>query len=81
MSEQWLFSITPADISENIKSLNVGKTARDWMKTEVKRYRDFLANAQAEFAPALQDGGLPTMAVLDKFPDDIWQKFQTEFLA
>ncbi len=79
----WGYEIKPRRSTE-IKEMLLGSEARTWIRNEFKRLRDRLAElaTPGAVAPAyLQDGGLPTVGVLDSMDDEAWQSVEHEFLS
>jgi|GEM_PF-889939 len=79
----WAISVKPNGLASTMKSLLIGEDARDWIKQEIIRMREFLASVshQPALAQTLQDGGLPAEGVLQQLDDQAWEKFQQEFLS
>lgn len=78
----WLMKIAPVHLSSSLKILRVAEDAKEWMKEEVVRLRDFLAQraAGASPLPALTDGGLILPDAFDGMDPEGWNAFQKEFL-
>ncbi len=86
----WVMLIEPTDLAADIKQLSIGNEAALWLKEEIKRFRNFIT-AQAEALPAsgspavagvtLMDGGVPVNDVMEHSPQEVWRKFETDFLG
>ena len=79
----WAVRIKPDNISDTIKAFRVGHEAKEWMKEEIAKFREFLTSftADPQLAFTMQDGGIPVTGSLATLDDDAWKKFETEFLA
>ncbi len=86
----WIMLIEPTDLAGEIKQLSIGKEAALWLKDEIRRFRNFItaqteihapAGAPAHAGMTLMDGGTPVDDVMEHSPQEIWQKFETDFLA
>jgi len=82
-NKTWALEIKPQNIIQHIGSMYIADKARDWMKGEVKRLREFLNQVATlpELAPTALDGGLPTEGIMHKMDKDVWNKFEREFLS
>lgn len=79
----WVCSVEPQNLAQNLKQLRIAEEARDWLKTEVKRFQDFFAARPLEntqLGLVLQDGGQPTGGVLEFMDADTWREFVEDFL-
>jgi len=76
----WLVEIKPHGLGESLKRLRIAETAKQWLREERDRLKDFLAAANSEVAMTLADGGEPTRGVLEQLDDRVWESFQREFL-
>ncbi len=86
----WILLVEPTNLAADIKQLSIGNEAALWLKDEIKRFRNFITS-QAEAlaaagspAPAgvtLMDGGTPVNDVMEHSPQEVWLKFETDFLA
>jgi len=79
----WALEIKPRNILQLIKSMYVADKAREWMLSELERFKEFLnqLSTQHELVPTAQDGGLPIEGVMQKMDKDVWNKFESEFLT
>lgn len=85
-NNRWVYELDPSNWLEEIKNLPLGSQACRWMKGEFIRLKDFFSNiSPAQGAPAfaqvLQDGGEIAEKVLEYGDNDLWQKFQNDFLG
>ncbi len=86
----WVLMIEPTNLAADIKQLSIGNEAALWLKEEIKRFRNFIT-AQTEAlassgatAPAgvtLMDGGTPVNDVMEHSSQEIWRRFETDFLG
>jgi len=82
-SNGWAYVVKPRRLAD-IKHMLLGPETRTWMHDEFGRLRDFFATLgrTGAVAPAfLQDGGPPMAGVMRDMGDDVWQKFEHEFLS
>ncbi len=80
--EDWAYTIRPDDPGE-FQRLMLGNQSRSWMAEELRRLRDFLAEAVAQGEPApaaLQDGGMPSPGALAHMGQETWKRFEQRFL-
>lgn len=80
----WIYKIEPVNLMQEMPSLLLGSEAKNWLKDEIVRLKDFIAfSAQRyENAPVMmmQDGGSIKERPLENSRLDIWNEFQTEFI-
>ncbi len=86
----WVVAIEPSDLAVEIKQLSIGSEAAQWLKEEIKRFRNFITAQMSLLAgsgsPALagttlMDGGLPVNDVMERSPQEVWEMFENDFLA
>lgn len=80
----WIYSIKPTNLPTNIKSLSVAEDALAWLKMEVQKFREFIAEqfvSDKMLGKTLADGGVPVEGVMEHMDDFSWMKLQEEFLA
>ena len=59
----------------------VGARARQWLRDEADRLKEFIAGQSAQGAfVTVQDGGEPVAGVLTTCDRTAWDRFQTDFL-
>jgi glycine cleavage system H protein len=81
-SDGWAYAVKPESASE-LKNLLLGQETRAWIREEFGRLRDVFAGANggSGVVPALlQDGGPPVAGALKAMSDDVWGRFEEEFL-
>ena len=83
-SDGWVYLIEPADWCKEIRGLILGQAYRDWLKREVSRLKDFIAEfikpPSPEVIPVvLQDGGELKEGILAELGPEVWDDFQTHF--
>ena len=81
----WIYNIKPSNWVAEIPSCYMAEEATAWLKTELERYKDFLAVNMRKHSPEtsmviLQDGGELSQNSLSGLSNEIWQDFQKEFL-
>jgi glycine cleavage system H protein len=80
----WIYSIKPTNLPTNIKSLSVAEDALAWLKKEVQKFREFIAEQFVDdkmLGKTLADGGIPVEGVMEHMDDFSWMKLQEEFLT
>jgi glycine cleavage system H lipoate-binding protein len=81
-SAGWAYTIQPRRLEE-LKDLMFGRDTREWMMSEFRRLRDWLADPASVNAPAaayLQDGGLPRHGLIRQLSPASVRRLQQEFL-
>lgn len=80
----WIVMIEPNDIASEVKSLLIGQEASQWLRNEIKRFREFITKETSKFSPTpeltLADGGLVIKGVLQSVDEKTWEKFEREFV-
>lgn len=82
----WIYKIKPSNWVKETKSYFLAEDAIDWSTKELNRFKDFLAGdpmRRYSSEPSmilLQDGGEIRENVLSELPNEVWEKFQEEFL-
>ena len=82
-SEGWAFTIQP-DKTSQLRTLLLGEETHRWIQAEFGRLRDVLAtvNGGKGLAPVLlQDGGVPVAGLIREAPEEVWKRFENEFLT
>jgi len=80
----WIYTIKPTNLPGNIKSLSIADEALAWLKNEVQKFKDFIAEQFVEdkmLGKTMADGGIPVEGVMEHADDFSWMKLQEEFLA
>ncbi|HUI29429.1 MAG TPA: hypothetical protein VLX91_04360 [Candidatus Acidoferrales bacterium] len=96
-SDGWVAIIEPANLEKETKLLSMGEEAAQWLKEEIKRFRNFItaqgttnassglpalaATAAARTGATLLDGGIPVEGVMEHSSKETWQKFENDFLT
>ena len=81
--QNWLVTVKPTGLSANLKHFLIAEDAVQWLRGELRRFRDFISGAAPQVAvvgETLQDGGQPVDGLLERMGDEVWEKFQKEFL-
>ncbi len=79
----WSVVIEPKNLSTDLPKLKISEEAKNFIKNELKRFKEFLvevANGNTVGLQTLQDGGLPAANILSLLDDEKWKLFQKEFL-
>lgn len=86
----WVAIIEPANLDKEIKLLSIGNEAAQWLKDEIKRFRNFITAQATAFSRAgspspagltLMDGGIPVDGVMERSSRETWKTFEDDFLA
>ena len=80
----WVYSVKPTNLNDNIKFLSVAEEAKIWLKNEVQRFKEFIAEQFVNdkmIGKSLADGGVPVDGVMEHMDDFSWMKLQDEFLT
>ncbi|MGB2870114.1 MAG: hypothetical protein WBD36_16825 [Bacteroidota bacterium] len=85
----WVAVIEPTNLAQELKPLAVAEDALQWLREEIRRFRNFVKEqvslpVPGALAPAnvtLLDGGMPLAGVLQQTDGKTWQAFEREFLA
>jgi len=87
-SDGWVAILEPANFDQEAKSLSRGNEAAQWLREEIKRFRNFitvqentLLASPAKAGATLLDGGTPAEGVMEHSSKETWQKFEADFLA
>ena len=81
--DNWLIEIEPADVKIVLPSFKIGKEVVNWMKEEVNRFKDLLANLSPKpslVGATLYDGGNIVEGVVRLLDENGISKFEDEFL-
>ncbi|MCF8378707.1 MAG: glycine cleavage system protein H [Bacteroidales bacterium] len=81
----WICSIKPDKWLADTNSCLLAEDALAWAKSELTRFKDFAAMSMKQLVPEtpmviLQEGGELSDNPLIAMPEEIWRKFQKEFL-
>lgn len=82
----WLVAVRPTNLASNLPGLAVGESALIWLKTEVARLHRFLSDMLTVERHALigitaADGGVHLDGLLEHVDEEMWRRFQREFLG
>ncbi len=80
----WIYTIKPTNLAQDIKSLSIAEEARNWIKKEVQKFKEFLAEQimqDKKLGLTMADGGLPVEGIMEYMDDFSWLKLQEEFLT
>jgi len=82
--KSWLFKIKPDKWREETTGCYLAADATEWAKTELARFKDFVAETLTQtsgsLAVVLQEGGELTDHPLAEMNKDVWNDFQVKFL-
>lgn len=80
----WIVMIEPEDVASEVKNLLIGNEASQWLRNEIRRFREFISREAPKFSPAVEptlaDGGLVIKGVLQNVDEKTWEKFEKEFI-
>ncbi len=80
----WIYAIKPTNLAQDIKSLSIAEETRNWIKNEVQKFKEFLAEQFVQdkmLGKTMADGGLPVEGIMQYMDDFSWLKLQEEFLT
>lgn len=80
----WIYTIKPTNLAQDIKALSVAEEARNWIKNEVQKFKEFIAEQfmqDKKLGLTMADGGLPVEGIMEYMDDFSWLKLQEEFLT
>jgi glycine cleavage system H protein len=81
--QNWLVTMKPTGLAATLKHLLIAEDAIQWLKGELRRFRDFVSGIAPQVAlvgETLQDGGHPVDGLLERMDDQVWEKFERDFL-
>lgn len=83
--DNWICEVEADDWQQDTRGLMLGQRAGDWLRSEMRRLKDFFASMASARDPELatmilQDGGEVADRVLQYQDKDVWQAFQSDFL-
>ncbi len=84
LNHDWFVELEPSRLSDEIGVLTVAERAREWFRTEMDRFREFLSDQALRPALAgvtLADGGVPVVGVLQSLDVEGLSRFEQEFLG
>ncbi|MCK5683155.1 glycine cleavage system protein H, partial [bacterium] len=81
----WFIKMEPSHWLSDIGDLKVADNASTWMKSELKRFKEFLPFSMSSHSPelqavTLQDGGEMVEYPLMALSEPVWNDFQKAFL-
>lgn len=81
----WVYKIKPSNWIAETSSLYIADEAIAWTKSELDKFKDFMALSIRKYTPEtslaiLQDGGELIDKPLSGLSDEVWQDFQRSFL-
>lgn len=81
----WVYKIKPSNWIAETSSLYIADEAIAWTKSELDKFKDFMALSIRKYTPEtslaiLQDGGELIDRPLSGLSDEVWQDFQRSFL-
>lgn len=81
----WVYKIRPNNWVAETSSYFMAEEATKWIRKELLRFKDFLAESIPKHSPQtsmlnLQDGGELRDNTLTELPDGVWADFQEDFL-
>ena len=88
-ADGWVAIVEPSNLDE-IRSLPKGTDAAQWLREEIKRFRNFiteqvgrsgLAGVPSPAGVTLMDGGIPVEGAMEHSSSEVWQRFEKDFLT
>lgn len=78
----WICGITPDHLAKNLRSLSIAEEATEWIRSEVKRFQDFIVARPMDQSVglAMPDGGVPVTGILEHLDNETWNRFAFEFV-
>ena len=80
----WLYKIKPEKWSEETRRYYLAGEATEWLKTELTRFKDFMAEttnqSPGQAVLVLQEGGELMDNPLAEMNEEVWSEFQVKFL-
>jgi len=79
----WVVRFRPNSLSDAVGQMRIAERARQWMRSEIERLRQFFANLAPRAALAsltMLDGGEPAAGALAHFDDESLSSFSRQFL-
>ncbi len=81
----WIFKIKPTKWIDETKSCYLAEDSTNWAKTEMQRFKDFIAESTKKHSTepslvVLQDGGELVDHPLSEQSNAVWHDFQERFL-
>jgi glycine cleavage system H lipoate-binding protein len=87
-SDGWVAIIKPTNLDKETRFLSRGDEAAQWLKEEIKRFRNFITfqgntslDSPAMAGATMLDGGTPVEGVMEHSSKETWQKFENDFLS
>lgn len=82
----WMYRMKPEKWVSETSTYRLAGDATKWFEDELARLKDFLARHSMNLSPetskvVLQDGGEITEHILAELPQEVWNKFQDDFLS
>lgn len=83
LSQNWLYTINPENISDEVSGWLVAEKASAWLQEKHQQLKNFFAQLmpQAEMGLTMADGGDLPVGILSHFDAADWQKFEENFIA
>lgn len=79
----WIMGLKPRELGSSLRRLFVAEEAREYLREELSRLRDFLVGltmADRKLATAtLPDGGLPVEGLAERLSDEEWRELVERF--
>jgi len=80
----WIYAVEPNDLAHNLRSLTIAEEAKSWLKKEITRFKEFIAEQFIEdklLGTTMADGGMPVNGIMEYMDDFSWMKMQEAFLS
>ncbi|MBN2364613.1 MAG: hypothetical protein EH225_00550 [Calditrichaeota bacterium] len=83
LSQNWVYSIRPENVSQEVSSWMVAEKAQTWLNEKFNSIRNFFQESapQTAMGVTMADGGDLPFGVLSQFDEDVWKKFENEVIG
>jgi len=78
--EGWVCTISPTNLTQNLKGFRVGEEAVKWLQEEVRNLYTFLTSQPSLLGNTALDGGQIIEGVLQQVDDETWKQFESMFI-
>ena len=75
----WVCALKPDKLGREISDLMLAEQASEWLRSEARRFSEWLALSSSPLA-SLPDGGLPVTGILSQISRDTFDDFTSDFL-
>ena len=81
VSQNWIYSIKPENISAELPKWLIAEKAKNWMNEKYAQMKRFFQEsvAHTEMGITMADGGDLPFGILSQFDEKTWEKFEKDF--